>query len=173
MSLGAGPFGFRPVRTLNGGSFRIGRYKLASASARCFRGDALRFIASTGLATRWVSTSNNILGVAVRDSGVPVTGGIAAFEVYDDPSTVYQVQIQNTAAITQALFGGNYKIVGTTGDTSTGRSKMTINTTSAATASAVVRAMRLATDIQNDLTQYSIVEVVLDGDPTKNGRAII
>jgi hypothetical protein len=158
---------------MSGGNFRVGYYKLASASARVFRGDAVRLIASTGLATRWVSTSNNVLGVALRDSGVPATGGIAQFPISDDPNTVYQVQIQNTGAITQALFGGNYKVVCTTGDTSTGASKMRINTTSAATASNVVRAIRLALDVQNDLSQYSLVEVVLDGDPTKNGRAVI
>lgn len=173
MSLSAGPFGFKPVRTLNGGDLRVGYYRVGSASARIFRGDVVRLIASTGLVTRWVSTSNNVLGVALRDGGVPVAGGILGFPVNDNPSTVYQVQIQNTGAITQALFGGNYKVVGTTGDTSTGRSKMTMNTTSAATASNVVRAIRLAPELNNDLSQYSIVEVVLDGDPTKNGRALV
>lgn len=173
MSLGASPFGFKPVRTLNGGDFRVGYYTVGSASARIFRGDVVRLIASTGLVTRWVSTSNNVLGVALKDGGVPVTGGITGFPICDDPSTVYQVQIQNTTAITQALFGGNYKVKPTTGNTSTGASKATINTTSAATASNVVRAIRLCPELNNDLALYSIVEVVLDGDPTKNGRALI
>lgn len=173
MSLGAGPFGYKPVRTLNGGDFRIGYYKVSSASARIYKGDVVKFYSSSGLATRWVSTSNNVLGVAMKDSGTLAAGGLLNFPVCDNPSTVYQVQIQNASSLTQAIFGGNYKVVPTTGNTSTGVSKMTMNTTSASTASNIVRTIRLAPDLQNDLAAYSVVEVVLDGDPTKNGRAII
>jgi hypothetical protein len=177
MSLASAPFGFKPVRTLNGGDIRIGRYTVASTSARIFRGDVVR-LNTLGLITRMVaSTAANVIGVAAQDTGT-IAGQITGYPVYDDPSTIFQVQGNNSAAITQAKFGvsNKFRIVATTGDTATGRSKeaVDIKTASASSATNIVTAIRLAPDTVggNDLAQYSLVEVLLAGDPTKLGRAI-
>jgi hypothetical protein len=176
MSLSSAPFGFKAVRTLNGGDLRLGRYTVSSSSSRIFNGDVVTLQASTGLVVRRAATDTDtkLLGVAAQDTGV-IAGQITNFPVYDDPSTVYQVQGDNSTAITQAKFGNPFRIVATTGDTSTGRSKeaIGIKTATAASASNIARAIRLVSTLDgNDLTAYSLVECVLAGDPTKLGRSI-
>lgn len=174
MSLSNAPYGFKPIRTLNGGDIRIGHYKLSSASARVFKGDVVDLLNSSGLVTRHIASSvERVLGVAARDSGVPATGGISDFPVYDDPSTVFEAQCNNATAVTQVKFGNPFRIVATTGDTSTGYSKEAVNITTATAASAsnVVFAVRLSPKLDNDLSAYSQIECLLAGDPTKTPRA--
>lgn len=174
MSLSNAPYGFKPIRTLNGGDIRIGHYTLSSASARVFKGDVVDLLNSNGLVTRHVASSvERVLGVAARDSGVPAAGGISNFPVYDDPSTVFEVQGNNTSAITQAKFGNPFRVVDTAGDTSLGYSKETVKIASATAASAthVVFAIRLSPKQDNDLSLYSSIECLLAGDPTKTPRA--
>jgi hypothetical protein len=174
MSLPNAPFGFRPIKTLNGGDIRIGRYTLASSSARVFKGDVLDLANSSGLVTRHIASSvERVVGVAAADSGVPVAGGVANFPVYDDPSTVFEAQCNNATAVTQVKFGNPFRIVATTGDTSLGYSKEAVNITTATAASVsnCVFAIRLAPQLSNDLSAYSIIECTLAGDPTKIARA--
>lgn len=167
------PFGFKPVKTLNGGDLRIGRYTVSSLSARIFRGDLVKLLTSTGLVSRSASNSTNILGVAARDTGV-IAGQVTDFPVYDDPSTVYQAQFSNTSAITQAYMGGNYRIVATTGDTSTGRSKMAVKSAASVSSSSyMIKAIRTVSDGSNDLALYTVIECLVQGDPTKLGRALV
>lgn len=173
MSLPNAPFGFRAIRTLNGGDLRLGRYTVASTSARIFKGDVVVLANSTGLVTRQTASgTERVLGVADRDTGV-ISGQITDFPVFDDPSTVYEVQGNNTAAITQAKFGNPFRIVATTGDTSLGYSKeaVAIASATAASASNIVFAVRLSPKMENDLSQYSVIECTLAGDPTKTARA--
>lgn len=173
MSLPNAPFGFRPIRTLNGGDIRIGRYTLASTSARVFKGDVVDFVNSTGLCVRHgASSAERVLGVAAKDSGV-ISGQQTNFPVYDDPSTVFEVQANNTGAITQAKFGNPFRIVATTGDTTLGYSKETaaLASATAASISNCVFAIRLSPQQDNDLSQYSVIECTLLGDPTKIARA--
>lgn len=173
MSLAAAPFGFKPVRTLNGGTIRVGYYTVSSASARIFNGDVVT-LSTLGLVTRRAAadTDLRLLGVAAKDTGV-IAGQVTAFPVYDDPSTVYQVQSSISSAITQAKFGQQYRIVATAGNTSTGASKEALAiSTIAASASYIARTIRLVEVTGNDLAAYSLVECVLAGDPTKLGRVI-
>lgn len=173
MSYPTAPFGYKPIKTLNGGDFRIGRYTVASTSARIFNGDVVR-LNSIGLVTRMLATSAaaNVLGVAAKDTGL-ISGQQTGFPVYDDPSTVYIAMVNTSSSITQAKIGASYRIVGTTGDTSTGNSKEAIAiATSAASASFLVRVIRLYPDLNNDLAGNSVLECVLAGDPTKLGRAL-
>lgn len=173
MSLPNAPFGFRPIKTLNGGDIRIGRYTLASTSARVFRGDVVDLANSTGLITRHIASSvERVVGVAAKDSGV-ISGQQTDFPVYDDPSTVFEAQCNNATAVTQVKFGNPFRIVATTGDTSLGYSKEAVNITAstAASASNCVFAIRLAPQQNNDLSAYSVIECTLVGDPTKIARA--
>lgn len=173
MSLPNAPFGFRPIKTLNGGDIRVGRYILASTSARVFKGDVVDFVNSTGLITRHIASSaERVLGVAAKDSGV-IAGQVTDFPVYDDPSTVYEAQCNNATAVTQVKFGNPFRIVATTGDTSIGYSKEAVNITTATAASVsnCVFAIRLTRELGNDLSAYSRIECTLAGDPTKIARA--
>jgi len=174
MSLSNAPQGFKPIRTLNGGDIRIGHYKVASSSARIFKGDVVDLLNSSGLVTRRIASSTErVLGVAAKDSGTLAAGGLSDFPVYDDPSTVFEVQCNNATAVTQVKFGNSFRIVATTGDTSLGYSKEAVNITAATAASAsnVVFAVRLSPKQDNDLSAYSVIECVLAGDPTKTPRA--
>lgn len=175
MSLANAPFGFRPIRTLNGGEIRIGYYNMASTSARIFRGDVVGYINSTGTVSRWTASMvERVLGVAAKDS---LSSGATAvrtnFPVYDDPATVFEAQCNNATAVTQVKFGNPFRIVATTGDTTLGYSKEAVNITTATAASAsnVVFAVRLSPKIDNDLSAYSVIECTLPGDPAKIARA--
>jgi len=173
MSLSNAPFGFKAIRTLNGGDLRCGRYTVASTSARIFKGDVVVLANSTGLVTRQIASgAERVLGVADQDSGV-IAGKIANFPIFDDPSTVYEVQGNNTGAITQAKFGNPFRIVATAGSTDLGASKeaVAIASTTAASVSNCVFAIRLSPKIDNDVNQYSVIECLLAGDPTKTPRA--
>ena len=173
MSLPNAPVGFRPIKTLNGGDIRVGRYILASTSARVFKSDVVDFVNSTGLITRHIASSaERVLGVAAKDSGV-IAGQVTDFPVYDDPSTVYEAQCNNATAVTQVKFGNPFRIVATTGDTSIGYSKEAVNITTATAASVsnCVFAIRLTRELDNDLSAYSRIECTLAGDPTKIARA--
>lgn len=173
MSLPNAPFGFRAIRTLNGGDLRLGRYTVASTSARIFKGDVVVLANSTGLVTRQIASgAERVLGVADQDTGV-IAGQITNFPVFDDPSTVFEAQCNNATAVTQVKFGNPFRIVATAGDTSLGYSKETVNITTATAASVsnCVFAIRLSPKIDNDLSAYSVIECLLAGDPTKTPRA--
>lgn len=177
MSLTFAPKGFTPIRTLNGGDIRIGRYTVGTTSLRIFKGDAVRLQASTGLIVKWRASSvSGLLGVAARDSGV-ISAAITDFPVYDDPSTVFECQSSLATAVTQVrLTGFGHRIASTVtarvGDTTLGYSKagITFGATAVASASYVVMAIRLAPKLGNDLSAYSVVECLLAGDPTKTAR---
>lgn len=173
MSLSNAPYGFAPIRTQTGGDIRIGRYTLASTSARVFKGDVVDFVNSTGLCVlHGASSTERVLGVAAQDSGV-LSGQVSNFGVYDDPATIFEAQCNNATAVTQVKFGNPFRIVATSGNTSLGTSKQAVNITSATAASAsnVVFAIRLSPKLDNDLSAYSVIECLLAGDPTKIARA--
>lgn len=177
MSLSFAPTGFSPIRTLNGGDIRIGRYTVASTSLRVFKGDPVRLVPSTGLIIKWKAThTTGLLGVAAKDSGV-LAGQVTDFPVYDDPSTVYECQSSIATAVTQAKFGNPFRIASTVtarlGDTTLGHSKSGVALgATAASASYVVFAIRLSPKQDNDLSAYSVIECTLKGDPTKAGKAL-
>lgn len=172
MSLSDAPFGYKAIRTLNGGEARLGEYLVSSLSARIFTGDLVDLLNSAGTITRrTTSSTENVLGASAEEFNQSGTASVK-IKVFDDPSTVYEVQANNTAAITQAKFGNSYRIIATTGNTSLGASKEEVDIgTSAASASHIVRAIRLSPKLDNDLSLNSIVEVVVAGDSTKTPRA--
>lgn len=173
MSLPNAPFGFKAIRSQSGGPLRQGHYTLASTSARVFAGDVVALANSTGLVVRHTNSgTERIIGVSARDSGV-LSGQIANFPIYDYNDTVFEVQANNTVAITQAKFGNPFRITGTlTGDTVTGISKARVAiATTAASSTYCVFALRLSPKQNNDLALYSVIECVLAGDPLKTPRA--
>ena len=171
MSLNDAPFGFRAIRTLNGGEVRTGEYTVSSATNRIYRGDVVA-LNTAGLVVRHAASGAvSILGAAAEEFNSSGTAGVK-MKVFDDPSTVYEAQCNNTAAITQAKFGNPYRIVATAGDSSLGYSKEEIDIgTSAQSATYVVKAIRLSPKEDNDLSQNSVIECILAGDPTEAARA--
>ena len=165
-------FGFRPIKSLNGGEIRVGYYVLSSASVRVFKGDVLDEIRTSGLLTRrLVSSVLNVVGVAAKNSGV-LSGQLTEFPVYDDPSIVYRVQANQSTAISQAEFMASYRIVATAGSTTLDNSLEEVDiTTAAISASHICKAIRLSPEEGNDLSQFAAIEVILEGDPTEVSRA--
>lgn len=171
MSLNDAPFGFRAIRTLNGGDIRTGEYTVSSATNRIFRGDVVDLENSTGLVVRRANSSvEQVLGVAAEEFNQSGTAGVK-IKIYDDPSTVFEAMVSNTAAINQAFFGSPRRIETAAGDSDLGYSKQKVGTATASSATYVVKPVRLSPKEENDLTQNSVIECVLAGDPTEAPRA--
>ncbi len=101
------PYGLRPQKSASGET-RINNYPLSSASARVYEGDLLTL--SSGLVIKATTTSGvSLIGVAAANSGAIVAGGVAAFGVYYDPSTIFSVQA--ASAVAQSQVGVNYAFV--------------------------------------------------------------
>lgn len=89
-------YGFKPSKSESGES-RVNYYTVSSASARIYEGDMVEL--SSGLVIKSTGTiAVTSLGVAARDTGVIVTGGVTGFPVYDDPGSLFQVKAQASAA---------------------------------------------------------------------------
>ena len=104
-------FGFRPLKSLSHGEIHMNYYKVASSAVRIGKGDLLQIL-NTGYVSRYTTASATgpFLGVAARDSGVPVAGGISKFPVYDDPNAIYEAQVGTTVAISVAYLNQNVGI---------------------------------------------------------------
>lgn len=171
MSLNDAPFGFRAIRTLNGGDIRTGEYTVSSATNRIYAGDVVDLQNSTGLLVRRVNSSAEaVLGVAAEEFNQSGTAGVK-IKVYDDPSTVFEAMVSNTGAINQAFMGSPRRIETAAGDSSLGYSKEKVGTATASSATYVVKPIRLSPKENNDLSQNSVIECVLAGDPTKTARS--
>lgn len=173
MSLPNAPFGFRPIRSLSGGNLRVGEYIVASTANRIYKGDVVSLLNSTGTIARWAaSTVERVIGVAAEQFNNSGTAAVK-IRVYDAHDTVFEVQGNNATAVTQVKIGNPFRLVATAGDTTLGYSKETVNITTATAASAsnIVFVQRLSPKLDNDLSAYSVFEVVLAGDPAKIARA--
>jgi hypothetical protein len=165
------PRGFKPIKSLSGGSTQINYYKVGSASVRIFKGDLVK-LKSDGTIERETSATavGPWIGVAMRDGGAPATGGIEKFPVCDDPAAVYEVQ-GSTAAIALTDLNTIVKVdCSTTGDTNTGLSKNKLTAT-AATASNGVRIVRFVDQADNETGAHARLEVRINASQAAPGTA--
>lgn len=79
------------------GDVRVNYYTVSSASAQIYQGDIVEL--SSGLVIKSTGTTAvTALGVAARESGAMVAGGITRFPVYDDPGQIFETRAAASAA---------------------------------------------------------------------------
>jgi len=168
------PNGFKPVRSLTGGTIRTNEYPIASATAAgIYSGDTVELLA-TGYIDAATASSTTILGVFAgckyTDSSgnvvynkywpagtVTLGSGDATAIVYDDPATVFEAQHDGTGAF--ANNGALLDLTATTGSTSTGNSLQEID--SDASTIDAFRQIRLVPRTGNAWGTNARVEVVI------------
>lgn len=177
------PFGFQHIGSGGGGAptYQMNVRKIASNNATAiFFGDAV--VPVTGAATgyiaratagtvalagifqgcRYYSASQQRIVFSRYWPGSDATGDVEAY-VVDDPNARFRVQADSTG-ITFAKVGQNAQLIAGAGNTSTGVSGMTLNSTTATTATFPFIITGLVTDPSGfngtDATAgYNIVEV--------------
>lgn len=177
------PFGFQHVSSGGGGAPTYGQSlrKIASGNATAiFFGDAVVPVtgAATGYITRATASTVAMAGIFVGCRylstaskriifsnywpGSDANGDVDAY-VIDDPNARFRVQADSTG-ITFAKVGQNAQLIAGAGNTATGISGMTLNSTTATTATFPFIITGLVTDPAGangtDATSgYNIVEV--------------
>lgn len=131
----ANPRGFTPVRHMTGGEIRENLYKVDSSNATAiFPGDLVKLESDGRIAPAAADTGLTVIGVAVAvyDSNKrPIAAGYLAaltagfIGVVDDPYIIYEVEADGSVAETDVGATANH--VATAGDTTTGRSKHSLD----------------------------------------------
>lgn len=180
------PFGFRPIKHLNGnpwnGKFNI-YYVPATDGTAIYKGDAVT-MSGTGSADglypgvqQAAATDATMAGVAI---GFGTTPNLMAdptnlarmyrpastamyVAVVDDPTVIFEAQEDSDGgSIAVTAIGNNADLVVGTGSTTTGTSGMTIDSSGVGTGSAQIRIMRLVNRPDNELGDYAKWEVMIN-----------
>jgi hypothetical protein len=121
------PNGFWP----HGPLLSMGYYAKDSAAAAIYPGDVVVLEADGALAPAAANASTAIIGVAAAYSAVSTADTIP---VYDHPDQLFVGQDDNdTTALSSVDVGANVNLVATSGNTLTLRSRMEIDSSTAAT----------------------------------------
>lgn len=188
------PFGFKAVNSTTGGGIpeiMVTRLIKGTSTNAVFTGDVLAWdggnagfvttITSPSTATivgiaagfQWQSTNGNqvILPWSNYWPGATTITGDVSVLVYEDPSTVFQVQCGATA-LQQSDVGANIQYVNGTGNTSNGRSGAYLSTTSNTTNTLPFQVFRMlgspVTDGASPNNPYNIIEVTFNNQINKN-----
>jgi hypothetical protein len=170
------PFGLRPSRT-SISSQQQNRYRIASGYATAiFQGDLVKVVTGGGIERVTASPGTDlILGVfngcnyTDPTTGKPTwsayyPGGVAAADiiadVIDDPNATFEVQAD--AAFPVADLMGNFNIVATAGDTTSGISRVEIGvSTGATTATLPLKAIDISQDPENSDVSSANTNVIV------------
>lgn len=170
------PFGLRPSRT-SISSQQQNRYRIASGYATAiFQGDLVKVVTGGGIERVTASPGTDlILGVfngcnyTDPTTGKPTwsayyPGGVAASDiiadVIDDPNATFEVQAD--AAFPVADLMGNFNIVATAGDTTSGISRVEIGvSTGATTATLPLKAIDISQDPENSDVSSANTNVIV------------
>jgi hypothetical protein len=171
------PNGAKPVRHLTGGVIRAREWKIigdGNASSNIFTGDFVK-LQSSGYITV-AAAGNRLLGVFAgckytASDGTPKfakywpastatlgSADVTAY-VYDDPNIVFAIQGNGTDAFTQV--GNLANIVVTAGSTTTGQSKMELDTGNIGTGTANLRILGITDDPKNSWGANTEQEVLI------------
>ena len=171
------PNGAKPVRHLTGGVIRAREWKIigdGNASSNIFTGDFVK-LQSSGYITV-AAAGNRLLGVFAgckytASDGTPkfakywpastttLGSADATAYVYDDPNIVFAIQGDGTDAFTQV--GNLANIVATAGSTTTGQSKMELDTDNIGTGTANLRILGITDDPKNSWGANTEQEVLI------------
>jgi len=177
----SGPYGLVPVKMVNGNPYNgaTRAYKIASNyGTAIFNGDAVT-IHTDGTVIRDVAdAAMEPIGVFVGCSYTDPTYGLTFRNYYpgsitasditayvvDDPNVLFKVAVVSSAAnttpiviadLSQADVGRNATMVNNTGDTTTGRSRIAIDDTTANTATLPIRIVALVEETKNASGGYT------------------
>ena len=171
------PNGAKPVRHLTGGVIRAREWKIigdGNASSNIFTGDFVK-LQSSGYITV-AAAGDRLLGVFAgckytASDGTPKfakywpastatlgSADVTAY-VYDDPQIIFAIQGDGTDAFTQV--GNLANIVATAGSTTTGQSKMELDTDNIGTGTANLRILGITDDPKNSWGANTEQEVLI------------
>ena len=178
------PFGFKPVKHLNGAPWngKANVYYIPSTdNTAVFVGDAVKGAGAADTTGKYPSVAQATAGAAVigvvigfgdnpytmthpdspNRSYRPAATAMYAF-VVDDPQVIFEVQEDSDAnSITAAMVGLSTNFVVGSGSTTTGRSAMELDSSDTATDTAGnCRILRLANREDNELGNYAKWEVL-------------
>jgi hypothetical protein len=178
------PFGFKPVKHLNGSPWN-GKanvyYIPATDAVATFVGDAVKGAGAADTTGKYPTVTQATAGAAVRGVVIgfgdnpyvmthpdtpnrtyrPASTAMYAF-VVDDPQVIFEVQEDSDAnSITAAMVGLSTNFVVGTGSTVTGKSAMELDSSDTATdTTGNCRILRLANREDNDLGDYAKWEIL-------------
>jgi hypothetical protein len=169
------PFGLRPVRT-GISSQQQNRYRIANNyGTAIFQGDLVAMVTGGGIERVGAGGSGLILGVfngcfyTDPTTGKPTysayyPGSVAADDimatVIDDPGATFEVQ--SDEAFPVADLAGNFDIVATAGDTTSGMSRVELDTsTGATTATLPLKAIDISQDPENSDVSSANTNVIV------------
>ena len=171
------PNGAKPVRHLTGGVIRAREWKIigdGNASSNIFTGDFVK-LQSSGYITV-AAAGDRLLGVFAgckytASDGTPKfakywpastatlgSADVTAY-VYDDPNIVFAIQGNGTDAFTQV--GNLANVLATAGSTTTGQSKMELDTDNIGTGTANLRILGITDDPKNSWGANTEQEVLI------------
>jgi len=178
------PFGFKPVKHLNGAPWngKVNTYYIpATDGTAVFKGDAVKSAGSADTTGKFPTVTQGTAGAAVLGVVVgfgdnpyvmthpdtpnrayrPASTAMYAF-VVDDPQVIFEVQEDSDAnSITAAMVGLSTNFVVGTGSTATGKSAMELDSSDTATdTSGNCRILRLVDREGNELGNYAKWEVL-------------
>jgi hypothetical protein len=178
------PFGFKPVKHLNGSSWngKVNVYYIPSTdNTATFVGDAVKSAGAADATGKYPTVAQATAGAAVRGVVIgfgdnpytmthpdtpnrsyrPAATAMYAF-VVDDPQVIFEVQEDSDAnSITAAMVGLSTNFVVGSGSTATGKSAMELDSSDTATdTSGNCRILRLVDREDNALGDYAKWEVL-------------
>ena len=178
------PFGFKPIKHLNGSPWngQVNVYYIPSTdNTATFVGDAVKSAGSADATGKYPTVTQATAGAAVRGVVVgfgdnpytmthpdtpnrnyrPAATAMYAF-VVDDPQVIFEVQEDSDAnSITAAMVGLSTNFVVGSGSTTTGKSAMELDSSDTATdTTGNCRILRLANREDNELGNYAKWEVL-------------
>ena len=178
------PFGFKPVKHLNGAPWngKTNVYYIPSTDAvATFKGDAVKSAGSADTTGKYPTVTQATAGAAVRGVVVgfgdnpytmthpdtpnrdyrPASTAMYAF-VVDDPQVIFEVQEDSDGnSITAAMVSLSTNFVVGTGSTATGKSAMELDSSDTGTdTSGNCRILRLVDREDNELGNYAKWEVL-------------
>lgn len=178
------PFGFKPVKHLNGSPWngKVNVYYIPSTDETAtFKGDAVKLAGSADASGKYptvaqAAATDAICGVIVGFGDNPYTmlhpdapntdhraasTAMYAF-VVDDPYVIFEVQEDSVGnSIAATMVGLATDITVGTGSTTTGKSAMELDSSDTATAAGQCRIMRLVNREDNEIGDHAKWEVLI------------
>lgn len=178
------PFGFKPVKHLNGSPWngKVNTYYVpASDTTALFKGDAVKSAGSADASGKYPTVTQAAAGDAIRGVVVgfgdnpyvmthpdtpntdyrPASTAMYVF-VVDDPSVIFEIQEDSDgAALAATDVGLSADIVVGTGSTSTGKSAMEIDSSSKVATAATCKLLRIVDREDNALGNNAKWEVLI------------
>jgi hypothetical protein len=188
------PFGFRPVRRLDGAApnYQTNKYLISTANTNTFgTGDVVKFDGSNaGYIDKAATTDAPVLGIfagcewfdtgqqkkifSAQWTGVSTAAAAPSAFVYDDTNIVFEAQSKSGTVVAQSALRQNAKFGTGTTNATTGISTQTLDDSTLATNQATYpfKVVGLSQKVGNDNTSgYNLVEVVLNNTNYKSGVA--